>query len=156
MRLFCLLFVILTAASPALADGELTANWAENYIKQNHPNLMLGSESDHVMSVYYFGKHKNRRLMGLERVRGDDYEQFFTILVFENKRLLGYYENILSFPSTISKDGVVGFPFGISGNIKETRQPLKLGSNVFGDLCQTQSQITKCYSWQPANYKSLK
>src|SRR5690554_7456239 len=50
-------------------------------------------------------------------------EQFFTILVFENKRLLGYYENILSFPSTISKDGVVGFPFGISGNIKETRQP---------------------------------
>lgn|SRR5690554_131685 len=156
MRLMCFLLLLSSVVSTVFAETKLTADWAEQYIKENQPNLMLGSESDHVVSVYYFGKFRNRSLLGLERVRGEGYEQFFTLLIFENKSLLGFYENVLSFPSAISAKGEVAFPFGISGQIKASGKPLMLDARAFADLCQTQSRITQCFAWQPTAYKNLK
>lgn len=156
MRLMFFLLLLGAGMVSASEKEILTATWAEQYIKQNHPSLMLGSESDHVMSVYYFGRFNNRSLMGLERVRGENYEQFFTLLIFEDDHLLGFYKNVLSFPSTLNKEGEVNFPYGISGNLKTSGNLLTIGAKEFGDLCQTQAQITQCYAWQPATYKSLK
>ncbi len=156
MRLLSLLLLLCAAVSLAAEKTNLTADWAEQHIKQNHPSLVFGSESDHVMSVYYFGKYENRSLMGLERVRGENYEQYFTVLIFENNLLLGFYENILSFPSTISEQGEVGFPYGISAEIKTSAKPLNLSAIEFGDLCQTQAHVRQCFTWQPATYKNLK
>lgn len=152
MRLMCFLLCLATASSIAIASEEahLTADWAEQYIKQNEPSLLQGSETDHVMSVYYFGRFQQRSLMGLERVKGENYEQFFTILIFEKDYLLGYYENILSFPSTITAQGEVNFPYGISGTVNHSDQLLKLNDTAFGDLCQTQAQTTECFKWQTA------
>lgn len=156
MRLMCFLFLLFTANSFALEKTNVTANWAEQYIKQNHPSLMVDSQFDHVLSVYYFGQYGNRSLLGLERVRGENYEQFFTILVFEDSHLLGYYENVLSFPSTINEQGEVGFPYGISGEIKEIGESMNLNAAEFGDLCQTQAHVTQCFTWQAVAYKNLK
>lgn len=150
MRLICLLLLLISNASSATDEALLTADWAEQYIKQNEPALLQGSKTDHVMSVYYFGQFEQRSLMGLERVKGEDYEQFFTILIFENDYLLGFYENVLSFPSAISEQGEISFPYGISGKIKANKQPLKLNDKTFKDLCQTQAQETQCFPWQPA------
>lgn len=150
----CILF--LSASVWAAEKTHLTADWAEHYIKQQHPSLLHGSESDHVISVYYFGQFNNRSLMGLERVRGEQYEQFFTILVFENDYLLGFYKNALSFPSSINAQGEVGFPYGIEGKVKTSGVPLNLAVKEFGDLCQTQAQITQCFSWQSVPYKKSK
>src|SRR5690554_7606061 len=67
MRLMYFLFLLFTANSFALEKTNVTANWAEQYIKQNHPSLMVDSQFDHVLSVYYFGQYGNRSLLGLER-----------------------------------------------------------------------------------------
>lgn len=157
MRLMCfLLLLCLTEMSAALENTNLTADWAEQYIKQNHPSLLHDSESDHVMSVYYFGRFNNRSLMGLERVKGEGYEQYFTLLIFEKEYLLGYYENILSFPYSINKQGEVSFPYGINAELKANGKALMMNAKEFGELCQTQAQLTQCFIWHPITYKNLK
>ena len=148
LLLFC---TVVQAAEPQAPL--LTAEWAEQYLKTHDSHLLDDSEHDHVMSLYYFGHYKNRSLMGLERVRGDDYEQFFTLLVFEEKTLLGYYAEVLSFPATISPEGELNFPLGIRGYLEASQSPLYLGlaADKFTTLCLQQKDIRQCYPWHPMN-----
>lgn len=48
--------------------------------------------------------------MGMERVKGENYHQHNTVLIFKNSELKGYYEELQSFPLMVTKDGVVEFP----------------------------------------------
>jgi len=48
--------------------------------------------------------------MGMERVKGDEYEPRNTILVFKDSVLQGYYENLMVFPAGVNPQGEVFFP----------------------------------------------
>lgn len=147
------LFISTTTAEEAL----LSVEWAEQYIKKNHPQLMQDSEHDHVMSLYYFGHSNERRLMGLERVRGEDYLQYFTLLLFQNETLLGYYSNVMSFPSSITVAGNVQFPMGITGRLKNKN--ILFNINMLPEslepLCLEQRQVKECYEWHSVKAKQL-
>lgn len=145
-RVFTLLLSVFAVLSASQADP-LTAVWAEQYLKSHHAALLEGSERDHVMSLYYFGQHGSRSLMGLERVRGDDYEQHFSLLIFEGKVLIGYYQDVLSFPSLINEKGEVSFPLGVRSAYQQSGQPLSLaGASQRNDaLCQKQEEISACF-----------
>lgn len=57
--------------------------------------------------------------MGMERVKGDDYEPHHTVLIFKDSVLHGYYEELLVFPAGVSAEGQVFFPANrpVSDNI---------------------------------------
>ncbi len=124
------------------------ATWAEQYLKNHHSHLLDGSDKDHVMSVYFFGRVNNYSLMGLERVQGDDYEQHFTLLFFEDKNLVGYYQNVLSFPSLISAQGEVSFPLGIKTYYQKSHRPLSIAPSQQPEaLCQEQGENSQCFPY---------
>lgn len=151
MRLGWLLFIFLLNTAHA-EQALLSAVWAEQYLKEHDSHLLDDSEHDHVMSLYYFGHHQQRRLMGLERVRGEDYAQYYTLLLFEEETLVGYYQNVLSFPSSIQDNGDVLFPLGIKGKMQNSQQLLNINLplNQYQPLCLQQKTEQECYPWHRA------
>ena len=140
-------------ADAAAAASLVTPEWAERYLYSRNSALLDDSFNDHVMSFYYFGRVAQRTLIGLERVRGDDYEQFFSLLVFEDTHLLGYYRNVLSFPSGVSDSGDVQFPRGVNAHLQGSDALLNIALPAFSALCQrqrgsqTQALAELCVPW---------
>lgn len=100
----------LVLAPVATAEVELTPRWTERYLFKHNPELVLNTHLDQVLSFYYFGSFQNFTLMGMERVRGEDYHQYNTLLIFKGLVLQGYYEELAVFPASIEQQGVVKFP----------------------------------------------
>lgn len=92
---------------------KLTPQWTERYIYKHQSDLLKGSRSDHVMAFYFFGGIGQYTLMGMERVRGDDYQEFLTLFVFKERELIGYYSLIADFPKEVAINGEVIFPKGV-------------------------------------------
>jgi hypothetical protein len=92
------------------AEIKLSPQWTERYLFKNIPKLLKNSHTDHVLAFYYFGSFQDFTVMGMERVKGDDYEPHHTILIFKDSSLQGYYEELLVFPAGVSKQGQVFFP----------------------------------------------
>lgn len=152
-RLVLLLLVLSLNAEGADSVADplgVTPAWAEQFLKDEYPALLDDSDNDHVMSVYYFGRYANRTLMGLERVRGDNYEQFFTLLVFEGRHLLGYYPHVMTFPSAILPTGEVQFPLGVAAHGQLSDGPWTLAAPVkhFEPLCQGLGALMQCIPWR--------
>ena len=154
-------------ANPLQTDSadEVTAQWAEQYLQRTQSILLDGSDSDHVMSLYYFGWASGQAaerytLIGLERVRGAEYRQFFTLLVFRDQTLLGYYRNVPSFPSAVNEDGRVRFPRGVDAVLQATLSAWNITQIHIEQeaLCQTVGRASEsaepqriCVSWTPAS-----
>ena len=121
---FCYLLIstgILLGITPAYSEPALksvpkppiiniTPKWTERYLFKNAPELVRNTHLDHVLSFYYFGRYEEFTVMGMERVKGDDYHQHNTVLIFKDAELKGYYEELQVFPSKITKEGVIEFP----------------------------------------------
>lgn len=142
--------------SQAVSDATLvTPEWVERYLYTRNSDLLNDSFNDHVMSFYYFGRVGQRTLIGLERVRGDDYEQFFSLLIFHRTELLGYYRNVLSFPSGVSDSGDVQFPRGVNAHLQGSDALLNIRSPAFIALCQRQRGVQTmaelCVPWTPVH-----
>ena len=99
-----------TPAEPAAAKIKLTPKWTERYLFKHNPELVKNTHLDQVLSFYYFGSFQDFTIMGMERVKGEDYHQYNTVLVFKNSVLQGYYEELAVFPSGVSEQGIVEFP----------------------------------------------
>jgi len=113
----------------------ITPQAAEIYLHSIRSPLMQNSHTDHVVSLYFFGDYQDRTLIGLERVKGEDYQQYFSLLVFEKKELLGYYKYVASFPAAVDPDGIVVFPPRFTPDISRSEAAFSLASDVFSDLC---------------------
>lgn len=108
-----LIFSVISSSlfsATATADIILTPQWTERYLFKHYPLLLKNTHTDHVLAFYYFGSYKNFTIMGMERVKGEDYTAYNTLLVFENSQLQGYYQNLAVFPAKINEAGVVKFP----------------------------------------------
>jgi hypothetical protein len=92
------------------AEIKLSPQWTERYIFKHIPKLLKNSHTDHVLAFYYFGSFQDFTIMGMERVKGDDYEPHHTVLIFKDSILQGYYEGLLVFPGGVSPKGQVFFP----------------------------------------------
>jgi hypothetical protein len=92
------------------AEIKLSPQWTERYIFKHIPKLLKNSHTDHVLAFYYFGSFRDFTIMGMERVKGDDYEPHHTVLIFKDSILQGYYEELLVFPGGVSPKGQVFFP----------------------------------------------
>lgn len=133
----------------AAADG-ITPQWAENYLIRYQSPLLADGGNDQVTSFYYFGTLQGYTLMGLERVRGEDYEQFFSLMIFRDRQLLGYYRHVLSFPSGVSSAGDVSFPRGVESRFDGGDKPLNITAGRYPALCQTLGNRQTCIPWTPA------
>lgn len=102
---FCLLSSVV-----ARAEIELTPQWTERYLFKHYPFLLKNSHTDHVLAFYYFGGYKDFTIMGMERVKGADYEAYNTVLIFKDSKLIGYYEKLATFPASVNAQGLVKFP----------------------------------------------
>lgn len=100
----------LVLAPVATAEVELTPKWTERYLFKHNPELVRNTHLDQVLSFYYFGNFQDFTLMGMERVKGEDYHQYNTLLIFKDLVLQGYYEELAVFPASIDEQGVVKFP----------------------------------------------
>lgn len=138
------LFICAAAAPLVLADN-VTPQEAEAFLQAHNSPLLSGSETDHVKSFYYFGSHGHRTLIGLERVRGDDYSQHYSLMVFENKDLLGYYAESPALPLMITESGVLSFPRG-----NEVSDIILIQQNEFPPLCLGSKPCIQ-WEWQPGN-----
>ncbi|UXD87397.1 hypothetical protein [Thalassolituus hydrocarboniclasticus] len=131
--------------------AQVSPEWVERYLYTRNSALLDDSFNDHVMSFYFFGRVGERTLIGLERVRGDDYEQFFSLLVFEGEELLGYYRNVLSFPSGVADNGDVQFPRGVNAHLQGNELELSISASEFTGLCQrlrgAQAEQDLCVPW---------
>jgi hypothetical protein len=109
----------LTFSSIAFAETELTPKWTERYLFKNNPELVRNTHLDQVLSFYYFGSFEGFTIMGMERVKGEDYHQYNTVLIFKDSVLQGYYEELAVFPAGVNKQGIVEFPANndVSDNI---------------------------------------
>ncbi|QQD21573.1 hypothetical protein GJQ55_07060 [Venatoribacter cucullus] len=154
MRIMLLWLLSVTAqAADTVADPlGVTPVWAEQYLQQQHSYLLADSENDHVLSMYYFGRIGARTLLGMERVRGENYEQFYTLLVFEQRQLLGYFPQVMTFPSALQGDGEVVFPLGVAahGEFSNGAWNISADPNTFEPLCQGLGERMQCVPWQPA------
>ncbi|WP_430462615.1 hypothetical protein ACQUQU_07465 [Thalassolituus sp. LLYu03] len=156
-RLNLMLAVLLPSFASAVqapASHPVTPQWTEQYLKRSHSALLVDSDDDHVMSYYFFGTERDVTLMGLERVRGEDYEQFFSLMLFSGQRLLGYYQNVLSFPSGVEADGTVQFPRGVRSWMGKDEAEGKAGRfNILNApaqaLCQEVGPQVRCADWVP-------
>ncbi len=107
----CLLITAGMASSPIVsAEIELTPKWTERYLFKHNPHLVQNTHLDQVLSFYYFGSFQDFTIMGMERVKGDDYHQYNTVLVFKDSVLQGYYEELAVFPAGVNGEGQVRFP----------------------------------------------
>ena len=111
-------------------SGGVTPQTAEQLLESMSSPLISDAEADHVNSYYYFGIHGDRTLIGLERVRGSDYRQYFSVLIFDGEQLLGYYQNVASLPLFIEDDGALSFPRGA-----ELQDRIFLQQDTFPPLC---------------------
>lgn len=138
------------AADPVLDPEAIHPVWAEQYLRDQYPAVLENSDQDHVISVYYFGRIGSRNLLGLERVRGDNYEQFFTLLIFEDQNLIGYYPHVLSFPSLLTATGTVQFPLGVEAYGEHSGKPLRINAALseFENLCQGLGELKSCSPWR--------
>lgn len=146
-----LLLSSLARAADAVRDEQAVSPvWAEQYLRQHHPHLLQDSEQDHVLSLYYFGRYGTLNLLGMERVKGEHYEQFFTLLLFSGQTLLGYYPDVLSFPSAVTEQGEVRFPVGIQAHLQGSGQSLSLPALLQQPqpLCQGLGALQRCVVWQ--------
>ncbi len=150
MTLLTRLLLILLLPLAAFA-GPVTPQWVEQYLHDSESELLRGSEDDHVLSLYYFGSAGGVSLMGLERVRGDDYAQYFTLMLFRERQLLGYYRDVLSFPAAVSTDGRVTFPRGITTAPLADGSAFSIAGNVRSPLCQTSGASRRCVPFTPVN-----
>ena len=105
-----LCLMLLVVIRPVAASEGLTPQWTERYLFKHYPFLLKGSHTDHVLAFYYFGTHDEYTVMGMERVKGDDYTPHNTVLIFRNAELTGYYQDLEVFPSGVDDQGVIFFP----------------------------------------------
>lgn len=143
-----LLVVVLgwfSVSAPVLADL-VSAKQAEQWLLTQQHRLLKGSEFDHVVSYYYFGHYKQRTLIGLERVRGEDYQSHFSLLIFEQGELLGFYQSVKSLPASLNEDGTVQFPPRFA--LAKSQGELNLGraESDFTALCL--ADFVPCSTWQ--------
>lgn len=115
-----------TLSSLASAETELTPKWAERYLFKNNPELLHNTHLDQVLSFYYFGGFQGFTIMGMERVKGEDYHQYNTVLVFKDSVLHGYYEELAVFPASVSAQGLVKFPAN-----NDVVENIDLGQNFY-------------------------
>ena len=146
-----LVVLSLLLPGPLLAQGGngVTPEWTERYLNAVQSKLLDGADSDHVMSFYYFGSHGALTLMGLERVKGDDYEQFFSLMIFNGQQLEGYYQNVFSFPSGVTENGDVLFPRDVASSMNDG-SAFNLTDTRALPLCQTLGGQQRCFNWVPA------
>jgi hypothetical protein len=104
--------VIDASGNAPLPFNAVTPQWTESYLEDTDSALLGGAENDHVNSYYYFGLHGQRTLIGLERVKGSNFQQYFSLLIFDHQTLLGYYENIPNLPFVVTDSGQLTFPRG--------------------------------------------
>ena len=135
--ILCIVFMVPGAgalepqdAASYFATDAVTPQQAEQCLETMKSPLIHNSEGDHVNSYYYFGVHGDRTLIGLERVKGADYSQYFSLLVFDQTTLLGYYRNIASLPLFIEQDGQLSFPRGV-----ELADTIYIHQGSFPALC---------------------
>jgi len=149
-RLLLTAFILMPTVAPALepqdaasyfSSGAVTPQQAEQYLEEIRSPLIHNSDGDHVNSYYYFGIRNQRTLIGLERVKGDDYSQYFSLLIFDGKELLGYYRNIASLPLFIEENGQLLFPRGI-----ELNEEIFIDQDTFPPLCLNSEP---CVAWTP-------
>ncbi len=100
----------ITDELPFERPDHKTAQWVERYILKNHDYLLDNSENDHVLAFYFFGYYQSFTVFGMERIKGDDYKSYNTVLIFKDSKLQGYYEKLTVFPAGVSKAGEVFFP----------------------------------------------
>ncbi|MEK9712138.1 MAG: hypothetical protein VW258_06205, partial [Thalassolituus sp.] len=124
-------------------SGGVTPQQAEEYLETRKSPLISNNDADQVNSYYYFGVFDGRTLIGLERVRADDYSQHFSLLVFEGHELLGYYQGIASLPLFIESDGQLSFPRG-----SELLGQIYIQQEEFPQLCL---KGRACIDWQSAD-----
>lgn len=123
----------------------VTPSWAERHLYAIRSPLMKGSHTDHVVSLYFFGDYQDRTLIGLERVKGDDYLQHFSLLLFEKKTLIGYYPEVVSFPKGVDKQGLVQFPELYKPRLKNPAEAFSIAENEYFPLCL--GEDAECVDW---------
>ena len=148
---FFMLVLLYPLPGRAEAPAVVTPQWTEQYLTDRQSPLLQGSDADHVVSFYYFGRAGDYTLIGLERVRGDNYQQFFSLMVFHNRHLLGYYRHVPSFPARMAANGDVSFPRGVDGRLQVSGQPFNITDIRAEPLCQTSGERRVCVSWTPAS-----
>ncbi|MCH2040129.1 MAG: hypothetical protein MK185_05805 [Saccharospirillaceae bacterium] len=126
----------------------VTPEWTERHLYATRSPLMKGSHTDHVVSLYYFGDSGTRTLIGLERIKGDDYLQYFSLLLFDKKTLIGYYPEIASFPSSVNQQGWVEFPDRYKQRVLDGQQPFSVLATQFSPLCLGKTR--QCIDWVDA------
>ena len=95
-------------------ESRLSPQWTERYLYKNYPQLLKNSHTDHVLAFYYFGGAEGYTVMGMERIKGDDYLPHLTVLIFKDLTLQGYYPEVGVFPSGVSELAVLSFPANAS------------------------------------------
>jgi hypothetical protein len=102
--------LMLIAFNNSFAEIMLSPQWTERYLFKHYPALVKNSHTDHVIAFYYFGSYQDYTIMGMERIKGNEYEPHNTILVFKDSVLQGYYEELMVFPAGVSEAGEIYFP----------------------------------------------
>lgn len=114
MKLFLsLLLLVAVNFSHSSEVGKkivLSPQWTERYLFKHYPFMLKGSHTDHVLAFYYFGSWQDFTVMGMERVKGDDYTPHYTVLIFKDSKLQGYYAEVPVFPAGLNEKGQVTFP----------------------------------------------
>jgi len=110
MNLKYLLLGLMLVCASALAEIELSPQWTERYLFKHYPHFLKNSHTDHVLAFYYFGSWQDYTVMGMERVKGDDYTPYYTVLIFKDSKLQGFYKHVPVFPSGINDKGEIFFP----------------------------------------------
>lgn len=126
----------------------VTPEWTERHLYAIRSPLMMGSHTDHVVSLYYFGDSGTRTLIGLERIKGDDYLQYFSLLLFDKKTLIGYYPEVASFPSGVDEQGRVVFPNRYKQRLFNGDKPFSVLADQFSPLCL--GKTDECVDWVDA------
>lgn len=102
--------LMLAAFNNSFAEIKLSPQWTERYLFKHYPALVKNSHTDHVIAFYYFGSYQDYTIMGMERIKGNEYEPHNTILVFKDSVLQGYYEELMVFPAGVNEVGEIYFP----------------------------------------------
>jgi hypothetical protein len=86
------------------AEFKITPQWAEKYVKSKQPQLLKGGNKDEVRSFFYFGRSiSGITVVGMERI-GANYEAHRWLLLFEKKKMIGWYQDLPEFPLTIQEN----------------------------------------------------
>jgi hypothetical protein len=141
----------LSFSSNAFAEIELTPKWTERYLFKHNPELVKNTHLDQVLSFYYFGSFQNFTIMGLERVKGDDYHQYNTVLIFKDSVLQGYYEELAVFPAGVDAQGIVNFP--ANSNVVEN---IDLGQSYYPAMIFSRDKKLNPETHEVSKFSSIK